>query len=166
MSNNNSPWQKQAVVDSKTFDRATSPFGRRGTASVSSQGDEHLMRYNKSLRSFARELRCNMTKAEIMLWRRIRRKQIYDTQFLRQRPFGPFILDFYARAIKLALEIDGGQHFTAVHQDKDKNRDLYLAEFGIRTLRFTNLEILKDCSKVLSRIEAEVLKFGRHPPAR
>jgi very-short-patch-repair endonuclease len=107
-----------------------------------------------------------MTKAEIILWRKIRRKQIHDTQFLRQRPIGPFILDFYARTIKLALEIDGGQHFTKVHQDKDKNRDHYLAEFGIRTLRFTNSEILKDCSAVLSRIEAEVLKLhNRHPPA-
>jgi very-short-patch-repair endonuclease len=125
-----------------------------------------MYHYNKSFRPFARELRCNMTKAEIILWRKIRRKQIHDTQFLRQRPIGPFILDFYARTIKLALEIDGGQHFTKVHQDKDKNRDHYLAEFGIRTLRFTNSEILKDCSAVLSRIEAEVLKLhNRHPPA-
>ncbi len=117
-----------------------------------------LIPYRKALKPFAKDLRNNMTDAEIFLWRRIRRRQIHGIQFLRQKPIATFILDFYAKQIKLAIEVDGGQHFTIEHQSKDMNRDAYLYTLGIYTLRFTNLEVLNNCSGVLSTIEATVLE--------
>ncbi len=133
----------------------------KGEASASSQGDvkenRKIMPYSKALKPFSRQLRKEMTNAEILLWTKIRRKQIHGIQFLRQKPIEKFILDFYAKDIKLAIEIDGGQHFTTEHIQKDINRDTYLATLGIYTLRFTNLEVLKNCSGVLSKIEQTVL---------
>ncbi len=124
---------------------ATSFQGGNGTAN-------HLA-YAKSLKPFARQLRSNMTAAESLLWHKIRKKQLLGIQFLRQKPIATFILDFYAKEIKLAIEVDGGQHFTDAHQAKDAHRDAYLATLGIKTLRFTNTEILKHCTEVLYRIE-------------
>jgi hypothetical protein len=59
--------------------------------------------------------------------------------------------------MNLAIAVDGGQHFTDSHQKKDANRDAYLATFGIKTLRFTNAEILKHCTEVLSHIEHSIV---------
>ena len=72
-----------------------------------------------------------MTDYELLLWRKIRRKQILNVQFLRQKPLGPFILDFYSKEPKIAIEVDGGHHFTDQNKMKDKNRDAYLSELGI-----------------------------------
>jgi very-short-patch-repair endonuclease len=100
-----------------------------------------------------------MTEAESLLWHRIRKKQLRGIQFLRQKPIATFILDFYAKEIKLAIEVDGGQHFTDSHQAKDANRDAYLATLGIKTLRFTNTEILKNCTGVLYCIEQSIVSL-------
>ena len=56
-----------------------------------------------------------MTDAENLLWRHIRRKQLNDIQFYRQKPIGNYIVDFYATAAKLVIEIDVGQHFSDEH---------------------------------------------------
>ncbi len=64
----------------------------------------------KELRRKARELRNNMTKAEIILWSRIRSKQINGYKFRRQYPVLDFIADFYCHELKLIIEVDGEVH--------------------------------------------------------
>ncbi len=34
-----------------------------------------------------------------------------NIRFLRQRSIGKYIVDFYAPSLKLAIELDGAQHF-------------------------------------------------------
>jgi len=53
-----------------------------------------------------------MTEAEVALWSRLRRKQLYGLQFNRQKPPGNYIVDFYCSPARLVVEIDGGQHYT------------------------------------------------------
>jgi hypothetical protein len=65
----------------------------------------------------ARRLRRDMTDAERKLWQVLRREQIKGVSFRRQHPVGPFTLDFYAPALKLGIEIDGGQHATSVTEE-------------------------------------------------
>ncbi len=67
--------------------------------------------HSKILKGRARKLRKNMTDSEIVLWSRLRRKQLLDIQFYRQRPIGSYIVDFYAPKIKLVIEVDGSRHF-------------------------------------------------------
>ena len=50
-----------------------------------------------------------MTKEERHLWYDFLRS--YNVKFLRQKPFGNYILDFYCAKAKLVIEIDGSQHF-------------------------------------------------------
>ena len=53
-----------------------------------------------------------MTDAEILLWHKLRRKQLFGLQFFRQKPLGNYIVDFYCPSARLVIEIDGGQHYT------------------------------------------------------
>lgn len=77
--------------------------------------------YNPKLKDNSRTLRTNMTDAEQVLWYRIRRKQIQNVQFYRQKPLLSFIVDFYCPAAKLIVELDGGQHFETVLLTSDEN---------------------------------------------
>jgi very-short-patch-repair endonuclease len=93
-----------------------------------------------------------MTDAEQWLWHKVRRKQILGIQFNRQRPIGPYIVDFYAPRVNLVVEIDGGQHFAAQHAEHDRRRDAYLRRQGLVVLRFDNLRVLKEGQAVLEAI--------------
>ena len=115
-----------------------------------------IMPYHKALKTFARKLRHHQTQAELLLWTKIRRRKIQGVQFLRQKPLQNFILDFYAPSIRLAIELDGGQHCLEAQRQKDLSRDAHLASMGIRTLRFSNLEVLKNTITVLSKISSTI----------
>jgi very-short-patch-repair endonuclease len=70
-----------------------------------------VLKYNANLKSTARKLRQNLTDSESALWTQLRAKQPAGIQFYRQKPLGPYIVDFYAPQAKLVIEIDGSQHF-------------------------------------------------------
>ena len=108
--------------------------------------------YPSAQKAFARELRNNLTDAEQHLWQRLRRKQIHGQPFYRQKPIGPYIVDFYSASARLVIELDGGQHFEPEHQTKDRQRDAALAAMGLHVLRFDNLQVLKETEAVLQVI--------------
>lgn len=98
-----------------------------------------------------------MTGAEILLWSRIRRKQIKEAQFYRQKPIGNYIADFYCPKVKLIIEVDGSQHYEKKGIKKDEIRSKYFENLGLKVLRFTNLDVLKNINGVLERIYEEIL---------
>jgi very-short-patch-repair endonuclease len=102
----------------------------------------------------ARELRRNGTKPEARLWSVLRGTPL-GVSFRRQHPVGPYILDFYSPALKLAIEVDGSQHFDK--QEYDRRRTRYLNAKGIRVLRFWNNEVSENFDGVCERI-AEAIK--------
>jgi very-short-patch-repair endonuclease len=105
---------------------------------------------------FARKLRKNQTDAEKLLWSILRSRQLLGLKFRRQQPIGPYILDFYCHDYKLCIELDGGQHYTSDGQKGDEDRAVSLAQRGIRILRFSNLDVLKNLEAVMLRIVEEV----------
>jgi very-short-patch-repair endonuclease len=109
-------------------------------------------RYRAHLKEPARDLRRDMTDAERMLWTRLRRKQIASVQFYRQRPIDRFIVDFYAPAAKLVVEVDGPHHDDEVQVTRDRERSAWLAAEGFRVLRFTNDEIAAELDRVVKRV--------------
>ena len=109
-------------------------------------GDKSIMKSN------ARHLRANMTEHEQLIWYHIRRKQINNIQFYRQKHLGPSIVDFYAPSITLIVEIDGSQHFEEDHCEQDKFRDAYLREAKIHVLRFNNHEVKYQMDGVLEKL--------------
>ena len=99
-----------------------------------------------------RQLRRSSTDAERLLWRLLRNRQVAEAKFRRQHQYGPYILDFYCHEHKLVVEADGGQHTSPDGMARDAVRTRYLESRGIRVLRFTNLEILRETEAVIARI--------------
>jgi len=93
-----------------------------------------------------------MTDAERVLWSRVRGKQLKGLQIYRQRIIGNYIIDFYCPGAKLAIEIDGGQHYTDEGVREDKKRDDYLKSLGIKVLRFSDREVLENIEGAIERI--------------
>jgi very-short-patch-repair endonuclease len=107
---------------------------------------------NKKLKYTARTLRNNMTDAERKLWKYIRKKQIKNLQFYRQKVIGHYIVDFYCHAAKLVIEVDGGQHYEEESLEYDEKRDAFLEGFGLKVIRFSNLDVLKNIEGVVKKI--------------
>ncbi|CAE6920677.1 putative protein [Vibrio sp. B1ASS3] len=106
------------------------------------------LKYQKQIRS---QLRTNMPKPEEVLWQRIRRKQL-GVKFRRQHGIGRYIVDFYCTELNLVIEIDGNSHFSDEGKEKDAMRDAFLEALGIKVLRFTNEEVMKQTESVLERL--------------
>ncbi len=117
-----------------------------------------MLTYRGDLKPLAGNLRSTMTDAEQKLWFHLRRKQILDVQFYRQRPIGKFIVDFYAPSIKLVVEADGAQHFDEVEKTADTKRTAILEADGLMILRFDNLQILTQTESVLDMIHTEIVQ--------
>ncbi|MDD5242318.1 MAG: endonuclease domain-containing protein [Sulfuricella sp.] len=115
-----------------------------------------MLNYSSTLKTHTRALRQDMTDAEQVLWSKLRRKQIHNVQFYRQKPVGNYIVDFYAPSAKLVVELDGSQHFEPAHAQRDAARDSYLNGLGLQVLRFDNLQVLRELDAVLGVIESVV----------
>jgi very-short-patch-repair endonuclease len=98
----------------------------------------------------ARQLRRNMTPAELKLWNALRNRQLDGLKFRPQHPVGPFILDFWCPACKLVVELDGEIHDKQT--DYDEARTQQLQAYGYRVIRFRNEEVLNDLASVLEQI--------------
>ena len=71
-----------------------------------------MLKYDAPLKRLARRLRRDMTDPEHKLWFNLRRKQLDGVPCYRQKPVGPYIVDFYLPEIRLVIEVDGSQHAT------------------------------------------------------
>ena len=112
------------------------------------------MQHNKKLTERAQNLRTNMTKEERRLWYEY--LSSYKYRFRRQVTCGSYILDFYCAAAKLAIELDGSQHYDPSEMEYDNKRTAYLESQGLRVLRFTNLDILREFRSVCEKIDMTV----------
>ena len=118
-----------------------------------------IIPYNPNLKEFARQLRNNSTKAEVILWQKLKNKQMYGYDFHRQKPIGNYIIDFFCQELMLAIEVDGYSHQLEEVYDKDIIKTQKLNQLGISLLRFTDNEVLKDTFNVLLAIENFIADF-------
>jgi very-short-patch-repair endonuclease len=93
-----------------------------------------------------------MTDAEKRLWSKVRLKQLGGYRFQRQRIIGDYIVDFYCPVAKLIIEVDGSQHYSAEMAEADRIRDEYMRKQGLKVLRFTDTDVLKNTDGVVERI--------------
>ncbi len=104
-----------------------------------------------------KRLRHNATPAEQRLWQRLKGTQL-RVKFRRQYSVDTFVIDFYAPAHKLAVEIDGDSHFTPEGLAYDRERTAHLERFGIQVLRFTNSEVAENIEGVVAAIQDALQK--------
>jgi very-short-patch-repair endonuclease len=104
-----------------------------------------------SSKRLRRELRANQTDAEHRLWRRLGSVGL-GIKFRRQHSIGPYVVDFYCPAARLAIEVDGDGHTTTARAAHDDQRSTYLSGFGIRVIRFSDHDVLKRIDDVLEDI--------------
>ena len=117
------------------------------------------MRASTHMRDRAKELRRAMTVSEQRLWNWLRNRTFDGFKFRRQVPVGPYVLDFYCPALKLAIEVDGRYHETPWGAEYDDARATYLDGRGIRVVRVTNQLLAKD-SWLVEEIIGDALSRG------
>ena len=93
-----------------------------------------------------------MTRAEIILWSRLRERKISGYKFRRQQPILDYIVDFYCPELKLIIEADGEIHSLNENSEYDRKRDNILKINGYRIIRFTNLEIVTELDSTINKI--------------
>ncbi|WP_394695955.1 endonuclease domain-containing protein [Pseudoxanthomonas japonensis] len=113
-------------------------------------------------RTFAKQLRRNMTDAEHRLWKHLRAHRLDGQKFHRQQPIGPCIVHFVHFGARVVVEADGGQHVQSPH---DAARDAWLMRQGFRVLRFWNDDILLHTDAVLESIWKALRERAPSPPA-
>ena len=96
-------------------------------------------------------LRNNSTRAEQILWQRIRFKQL-GVKFRRQFGIDLCTVDFYCPSRKIVIEVDGDSHLEPRNKLSDKKRDSYLSSLGLTVLRFTNAEVMWNVDGVVEVI--------------
>ncbi len=100
----------------------------------------------------AQSLRGDMSPPEVLLWTQLRSRQLGGLKFRRQHPVDTYVLDFYCPEIRLAVEVDGADHFEDDQRRKDAHRDAIMVEKGIRTLRIPAVEVFQNMDGVLTAI--------------
>ena len=111
----------------------------------------------------ARRLRRDATRAERKLWYVLQRGQMLGLSFRRQHPLGPNFLDFYCAPLKLAVEVDGGQHNEHYRQARDDQRSRWLKGKGVTVLGFWNNDVLGNIEGVWDEIARTAAALSERP---
>ena len=123
-----------------------------------------IIPYNPILKERARRLRKRMTPGERHMWQHLKGKQMMGYDFDRQRPIDHFIVDFYCKALTLAIEIDGSSHDSPEAQARDAVRQKKLEALGVRFLRFREGAAQHDIDRVLTELRAWITAETRARP--
>ena len=97
--------------------------------------------------------------AEKILWGLLRHKALDGLRFRRQVPIGAYVADFCCLSARLVVEVDGGIH--RLTQERDTDRDAWLAAQGFRVLRVSNEDVLSRSQAVL-----DLVREAASPPNR
>jgi len=108
-----------------------------------------------------KELRNNMTLAEITLWRYLKCGGMEGLKFRRQFGIGPYVVDFFCYEYKLAIELDGDSHIG--REAYDQRRQKYIEDRGVSFLRFLNTEVHEGTGGAVETIRKEAKRLkGEH----
>lgn len=108
-----------------------------------------IIHYNPYLKHLSSQLRNESTQSEIYLWKYLKGKQL-GIRFIRQKPIGNYIVDFYCKELQLAIELDGLSHHTEETMRKDEEKEAYLKKLGMVVLRFQDKEVLEDIQNLIT----------------
>jgi very-short-patch-repair endonuclease len=103
-------------------------------------------------RPLARTMRKEKTKAEAVLWGRLRALNRRGWKFRQQHPIGPFVADFAHVRGRLVIEIDDTTHSTDEERAYDRRREDYINSEGWDIFRVSNDDVYRDVASVVDQI--------------
>ena len=112
--------------------------------------DRKWIPYRKALTARAQALRRDPTPAEKKLWFEFLRD--LPQKFTRQKPLERYVADFYCSRARLVIELDGDSHYTDHAQSLDEARTAALERQGVRVVRFTNTDVMRNFEAVCGTI--------------
>jgi very-short-patch-repair endonuclease len=100
--------------------------------------------------------------SKVLLWNELKGDAL-GHRFLRQRPIGRYIVDFYCHELDLAIEIDGAaSHDNKIEEDEARQREL--ESLGVRMVRFRDADVRYNLGGVMESIRSEILRLASSPP--
>ena len=103
-------------------------------------------------------LREHMTEAEMLLWEKLKDRNLFKHKFRRQHPIDIFIVDFYCHPIRMVIEVDGGYHLNSNQKEYDIGRSTELKYWELKIMRFTNNDIFENLDNVVAKIQKEIVQ--------
>ena len=157
-----SPWGK-GFAPSPDKGRAGEGFGLAGEGlTESGLVEERFLPYSSNLTALARENRKNPTPAEKKIWNEVlRMRQFSEYKFLRQKPLGGYIVDFYCSELHLVIEIDGDSHAENIEYDEARTR--FLQSLGLTVVRYANSDVMNNISGVYDDLRQRIDKLAPNP---
>jgi very-short-patch-repair endonuclease len=126
-----------------------------------------FLHYKNHLKTYAQQNRKMPTESEWLVRNCFLKWDKQGYRFLRQKPLGWYILDFYCPKLKLCIEIDGESHEWA--WEYDEKRDAYLRSLWIKTVRYKDIRVHKKLESVWLDIEGvvyeRVQELNQNPPS-
>ncbi len=106
-------------------------------------------------------LRNKMTKAEKILWKKLKDRNLFPSKFRRQHPIDIFIVDFYCHSAKLVVELDGEYHLKKSQMEYDTGRSAEIESWGLKVIRFTNKEVFDNIDDVVLQIQQSIAEIEK-----
>lgn len=113
----------------------------------------------KAKAAFAQEMRDNPTPAEAALQAELLRR--FPGVFENQVVLMGWIVDFFSKAHKLIVEVDGNVHDSAEQKSKDQHRTATLEKRGHTLIRFRNEQVLNNIDSVIDSIALKLIPLGQ-----
>ncbi|MBP9817129.1 endonuclease domain-containing protein [Candidatus Shapirobacteria bacterium] len=113
-----------------------------------------ILRYLEILKYASQKNRKMPTNSEKIFWNEILSRDKTGFRFLRQKPIGRFIVDFYCPKLLMIIEVEGGSHIKK--HEYDLLRDKYLLMCGLITIRYKNAEVDKNIELVKNNLSVKI----------
>jgi very-short-patch-repair endonuclease len=95
-----------------------------------------------------------MSPPEVALWRYLRTRP-RGFKYRRQHPIGTYTIDFFCHEAAVAIEVDGDAHDMGDRPSRDEQKDAWLRDHGITTIRFLARDVMEALDAVAARILEE-----------
>jgi len=110
-----------------------------------------IIKYKDCLKFVSQRNRKVPTESEQLFWKKVLSRDETGFRFLRQKPIGRFIVDFYCSKLLIVIEIDGSSHDRQYNHDPE--RDKYFEVRGIITIRYSNEMVNNDMQYIIDDLK-------------
>lgn len=117
--------------------------------------------YNFLLKKIATDNRKAGVLSEVLFWKEVRAGVFFQIDFDRQRVIGDYIVDFYVKALGLAVEIEKKKSGSPSYENASNE---YLQSLGLKVFRMSEEDVKYNLPLVMQSLANFIIQnFGNHP---